>query len=855
MPTIPPGESDWQTGKTLSECTQFMLEHEIACDVTFLLGETKQEVRAHKFILISRSPVFSAMFCGPMAGTQEQITIPDIAPEVFTIVLRYMYSDQLSLLDPNIVMETLYAAKKYSVVGLAKACKTFCAENINVDNACLLLDHAYKLDEQELSQACRTYILKNGERCLQSATFCKMSRHCVEKVVEADDLSACELSVWEALVRWAEAECERQGVAITGMNLRQAMGDLVYSVRFRGISPDMFAKHVSTKDILTLKEVANIFQFYHKAVDVLKYFSTRDGRLASVHDIIRCVRLQTFGDLFYIEYDGKTDAISFTVSAPVVLRGIMLYGCCESQSQYMIKINVIDASGNNLLSDDKTVETCPDEETFDILFDQRVTLAPSVKYSIYVTITGESSYYGCDGQSEVTTGDVTVTFSNCSGRTHSKCRPYPPAESDWQTGKTLSECTQFMLEHEIAFDVTFLLGETKQEVRAHKFMLISRSPVFSAMFCGPMAETQEQITIPDVAPEVFKLLLRYMYSDQLSLLDPYNVLETLYAAKKYFVAGLVKACKTFCTEKIDVDNACVLLEHAYKLDEQELFQACRTNILKNGERCLQSATFCKMSRHCVEKVVEADDLSACELSVWKALVGWAEAECERQGVAITDVNIRQAMGDLIYSVRFRGISPDIFAKHISTKDILTLIEVANIFQFFHKAVDVLKDFSTKDGRLAPVSDIIRCVRLQYFGDCGIQYHGRTDAISFTVSVPVVLRGIMLYSCKVSRSQYQIKIDVTDASGNNLLSDDKTLETCPDEQTFDVIFNKGVSLATSVKYSIYVTITGETSYYGCDGQSVVTTGDVTVTFSNCSGNTNATCVTGGQIPGLLLHSCS
>ncbi|KAL5011650.1 hypothetical protein ScPMuIL_010201 [Solemya velum] len=353
-----------------------MLEHEIACDVTFLLGKTKQEVRAHKFMLISRSPVFSAMFCGPMAETQEQITIPDIAPEVFKILLRYMYSDQLSLLDPHIVMETLYAAKKYSVAGLVKACRTFCAQKINVDNACVLLDHAYKLDEQELSQACRTYILKNGERCLQSATFCKMSRHCVEKVVEADDLSACELSVWKALVGWAEAECERQGVAITDVNIRQAMGNLIYSVRFRGISPDMFAKHVSTKDILTPIEVADIFRFYLKAVDVLEKFSTKDGRMTSVHDIMRCVRLQNFSGIYFsVTYNGETDAISFTVSAPVVLRGIMLYGCQVSKSQYQVKINVTDASGNNLLSDDRTVETCPDERTFDVMFDQGVTLA------------------------------------------------------------------------------------------------------------------------------------------------------------------------------------------------------------------------------------------------------------------------------------------------------------------------------------------------------------------------------------------------------------------------------------------------------------------------------------------------
>ncbi|KAL5012972.1 hypothetical protein ScPMuIL_011523 [Solemya velum] len=430
-----------------------------------------------------------------------------------------------------------------------------------------------------------------------------------------------------------------------------------------------------------------------------------------------------------------------------------------------------------------------------------------------------------------------------------------PAESDWQTGKSLSECTQFMLEHEIACDVTFILGETKQEVRAHKFILISRSPVFSAMFCGSLVETQEPITIPDIAPEVFKILLRYMYSDQLSLLDPREALETLYAAKKYSVAGLISACKEFCLEKIDVENGCLLLDHADKLDEHAFFQTCQTYILENGEKSILSATFCKMSRHCVEKVVEADDLSACELSVWEALVGWAEAECERQGMAITDVNIRQAMGDLVYSVRFRGISPDMFAKRVSTTDILTPIEVADIFRFCHKAVDVIKDFSTKDGRMTSKHNIMRCVRLKPDDEFICEHHGETDAISFTVSSPVILHGIMLYSCAVSKTQYQIKIDVTDASGNIILSDDRIVETCPCERTFDILFNKEFKLTANAQYSIYVTILGDNSCCGADGQRTVKMDDVTVTFSDCSGNTNATCVTEGQIPGLIFLGCT
>jgi hypothetical protein len=67
-----------------------------------------------------------------------------------------------------------------------------------------------------------------------------------------------------------------------------------------------------------------------------------------------------------------------------------------------------------------------------------------------------------------------------------------------------------MLENEIESDVTFILIEEngeQQRMRAHKFVLISRSPVFFAMLSGPLAEKGQDIRIPDISPDVFKQLL------------------------------------------------------------------------------------------------------------------------------------------------------------------------------------------------------------------------------------------------------------------------------------------------------------------------------------------------------------
>lgn len=77
----------------------------------------------------------------------------------------------------------------------------------------------------------------------------------------------------------------------------------------------------------------------------------------------------------------------------------------------------------------------------------------------------------------------------------------------WQEGKTLKECMLKMLEDEIMCDVTFVLGNDSVKMKAHKYMLASRSPVFYTMFEGSCPETGDVI-VPDIDAETFKLILR-----------------------------------------------------------------------------------------------------------------------------------------------------------------------------------------------------------------------------------------------------------------------------------------------------------------------------------------------------------
>ncbi len=68
-----------------------MLKEEIATDVAFLVGELpNQVILAHKYILMSRSPVFFGMLTGDMleAHSGEPIEVPDGTPDAFSALLR-----------------------------------------------------------------------------------------------------------------------------------------------------------------------------------------------------------------------------------------------------------------------------------------------------------------------------------------------------------------------------------------------------------------------------------------------------------------------------------------------------------------------------------------------------------------------------------------------------------------------------------------------------------------------------------------------------------------------------------------------------------------------------------------------
>nr|XP_019964970.1 PREDICTED: BTB/POZ domain-containing protein 6-B-like isoform X1 [Paralichthys olivaceus] len=423
--------------------------------------------------------------------------------------------------------------------------------------------------------------------------------------------------------------------------------------------------------------------------------------------------------------------------------------------------------------------------------------------------------------------------------------------NSWQAAHpTLRERNALMFNNEQMADVHFIVGppgET-QTVPAHKYVLAVGSSVFGAMFYGDLAEGQSEIHIPDVEPTAFLILLKYMYSDGIEL-EADTVLATLYAAKKYIVPALAKACVTFLETSLEAKNACILLSQSCLFEEPELRQRCWEVIDAQAELALCSEGFCEIDMPTLEVILQRDTLNVREVVVFQAVLNWSVAECQRQSLAVNPRNQRVVLGKALYLVRFASMTLQEFADVAAQSDILTLKETRDIFLWFTASNKPRLEFPlVKRAGLTPQ----RCHRFQSSAYRSNQwrYRGRCDSIQFAVDKRIFIAGLGLYGSSSGKAEYSVKIELK-RQGTILAQNLTKFLSDGSSSTFPVWFEHPVQVEPDTFYTVSAVLDGnELSYFGQEGMTEVQCGTVTFQFQCSSDSTNGTGVQGGQIPEMV-----
>lgn len=135
----------------------------------------------------------------------------------------------------------------------------------------------------------------------------------------------------------------------------------------------------------------------------------------------------------------------------------------------------------------------------------------------------------------------------------------PQLPQDWQvSATTLKARFELMFNSKLYPDVHFLVGKDDvKRIPGHK-ILTAGSPYFEAMFYGSLATEETEIPLPDIDPTAFQNVLRFPYTEDVSV-EVSHVVSTLHAAKMCIVPALADGIVKFLDRIVDPENAIYLL--------------------------------------------------------------------------------------------------------------------------------------------------------------------------------------------------------------------------------------------------------------------------------------------------------
>lgn len=432
----------------------------------------------------------------------------------------------------------------------------------------------------------------------------------------------------------------------------------------------------------------------------------------------------------------------------------------------------------------------------------------------------------------------------------------------WQSSVKCSggvrERNAAMFNNDLMADVHFTVGPKgggTQRIPAHTYVLATGSTVFYAMFYGGLADDRQaaNIDIPDVEPAAFLTMLRYLYCDDINL-EADTVLATLYAAKKYMVPNLARACVAFLETSLTARNACLLLSQSRLFEEPELMQRCWEVIDAQAEMALGSDGFVDIDIHTLESVLARETLNIKEVVLFEATLCWAGAECARRDLDPTADNRRKVLDRALYLVRVPAMSLEEFANGAAQSGVLTLQETTDIFLHFTAASKPTLPFPIRP-RTGLKPQVCHRFQSSAYRSNQWRYRGRCDSIQFCVDKRIFVVGFGLYGSSNGSADYTVKIELK-RLGRVLAEHTSKFYSDGSSNTFHVYFEHPIQIEAETFYTASAVLDGaELSYFGQEGLSEVGVGNVAFQFQCSSDSTNGTGVQGGQIPELIFYGPS
>lgn len=214
------------------------LRRDLLCDITLKVIPEKEdeetvEIKAHRAVLATWSPVFEAKFTEDESDTPIGfLKVFEEDVPAFVSMVEAMYSGKV-FVDVDRAIELLKVAHKYKVEPIRMDAEDFLLFHINTANLCKIHEVAVECNERRLAAACIHKAQREFEPLVKEGKHTKYSKGFTQDLLRMDDIQCVsEITVYRAAVAWLKTNVDRETAAQT-----TDIDDLLSCIRFEHI-PD-----------------------------------------------------------------------------------------------------------------------------------------------------------------------------------------------------------------------------------------------------------------------------------------------------------------------------------------------------------------------------------------------------------------------------------------------------------------------------------------------------------------------------------------------------------------------------------------------------------------------------------------
>lgn len=193
-----------------------------------------------------------------------------------------------------------------------------------------------------------------------------------------------------------------------------------------------------------------------------------------------------------------------------------------------------------------------------------------------------------------------------------------------QNSQDLAEDFKGLLFDEGTADVILKVQDV--QLPAHRIVLAARCAYFRAMLYGGMQEsTAKEVQInDDFSPMVMRLLLGYIYTEQLDPVALDDAVPLMACADHYGMSKLREAMLRQIDEFLTVDTFFEVLSAATKHRQERLVAKCLAFVPKNALPLLMSEAFPQQDASTALKILQAEGMQDKSHLCFRAAFKWQE---------------------------------------------------------------------------------------------------------------------------------------------------------------------------------------------------------------------------------------